>query len=93
MSGIVSSITSVFGGKSDAEKRADRAADRAAEDAAKRAEAQRLADTDREARLAKQRQEEDLIAQSKKKKQVRQASGVNRNIFSSPLGLDNETLA
>ncbi len=87
MSGMVRGI---MGGESDAEKRARRASENAEAQALKRAEDKRAADTDRKLRLDKQKKEEDILAQSKRK--IRPSSQ-KRTVLTSPLGLDDESLA
>jgi len=49
----------------------------------------RAAEAEREKKLEKQKKEEEIVAQSKAKRRTKST----RNVFTSPLGLENDTLA
>ncbi len=86
MGSIISSFT---GGESSAQKEARRASQAAQIEADKNAKARDIANAEREKKLAKQKSEALIIAQAKTKKRM---TG-SRNIFTSPLGLEDDTLA
>ncbi len=81
--------SSLFGGGSSEQKAAKRASQAAEATAAKNAKAREVADAARAKKLAQQKSEAAIVAQSKTKRRV----AGNRNIFTSPLGLENDTLA
>ncbi len=86
MGGVVSSI---FGGESSEQKAAKRASRAAEAEAAKNAKARAEADAVRVKKLAKQKSEAAIVAQARTKRRM---TG-NRNIFTSPLGLEDDTLS